>query len=407
MENDMNPEVIGALLMVLNQEEEEEEQVRRTIAEIAVAELVEMEDGIGLADQQALWVPVRVFINDYHTLGDPCFKLHFRMSRGLFESLTGTLHNHLVRTGKLRRERTPLQDVVLMVLWLIATPDTFRSVALRFGVNPGTLYYFYSYIIEALRELAAEYIQWPGPEERAHIKAAFARATGFPGVIGCIDCTHVTITAPLQDPGQHINRHHQYSINVQAVVDHTLTVRQLHVGEVGSMNDNRVFRRSPLYEDLLRDQPEIISPDEHLVGDGAYTLTNFMMIPFPNNGHLTEEQLNYNRRLSQCRVRVENSFGHAKGRWRRLKFLHARNRDIVVDHITASFVLHNFLVREGEPMLEENELARPININEVPPEVEEQVVDDPDVPEDQERRQEAAEARGAEKQWFIMNLLND
>ncbi|KAK3910836.1 Protein ANTAGONIST OF LIKE HETEROCHROMATIN PROTEIN 1 [Frankliniella fusca] len=199
MENDMNPEVIGALLMILNQEEEEEEQVRRTIAEIAVAELVEMEDGIGLADQQALWVPVRVFINDYHTLGDPCFKLHVRMSRGLFESLTGTLHNHLVRTGKLRRERTPLQDVVLMVLWLIATPDTFRSVALRFSVNPGTLYYFYSYIIEALRELAAEYIQWPGPEERAHIKAAFARATGFPGVIGCIDCTHVTITAPLQN----------------------------------------------------------------------------------------------------------------------------------------------------------------------------------------------------------------
>jgi len=77
-----------------------------------------------------------------------------------------------------------------------------------------------------------------------------------------------------------------------------------------------------------------------------------MMVPFANNGQLTERQLNFNRRLSQCRVRVENSFAHAKGRWHRLKFLPSRRRDIVVDHITASFVLHNFLICQGEPMMD-------------------------------------------------------
>lgn len=160
----------------------------------------------------------------------------------------------------------------------MATPDAFRSVALRFGVAPSTLYYFYAYVVEALRELAEEYIRWPGPVERQQIKGAFARATDFPGVIGCIDCTHINITAPLEDPGLYVNRHHVHSINVQTVVDHTLTVHHLHVGEVGSMNDNRIFRRSSLYHDMLHNVPGVIDIDEHLVGDGAYTVTNFVSI---------------------------------------------------------------------------------------------------------------------------------
>jgi len=76
-----------------------------------------------------------------------------------------------------------------------------------------------------------------------------------------------------------------------------------------------------------------------------------MLIPFVNNGHLTPAQTNYNRTLSQCRVRVENGFGRAKGKWRRIKMLHVRNEEIAVDHIVASFVLHNFTVLNGEPLL--------------------------------------------------------
>lgn len=77
-----------------------------------------------------------------------------------------------------------------------------------------------------------------------------------------------------------------------------------------------------------------------------------LMIPFPNNGHLSDEQKRFNKKLSQSRVRVENSFARAKGKWRRLKHLHARNQAIVTDHIIASFVLHNFLIVNGEPMME-------------------------------------------------------
>lgn len=77
-----------------------------------------------------------------------------------------------------------------------------------------------------------------------------------------------------------------------------------------------------------------------------------MLIPFVNNGHLTPLQRNFNRKLSQCRVRVENGIGRAKGKWRRLKFLHARNPAIVVDYITAAFVLHNMVILNGGTMWE-------------------------------------------------------
>jgi len=161
----------------------------------------------------------------------------------------------------------------------MATPDTFRSVALRFGVNPGTLYYFYSYIIQALREMADHYISWPNEEERAQIQDAFLRVSGFPGIVGSIDGTHVSVTRPVRNAAQYRNRHHHYSLNVKAVIDNNLLVRDLTVGEVGSMTDNRVFRRSALCRDLVLGANDRLNVNhEHLVGDGGYTLADFVSV---------------------------------------------------------------------------------------------------------------------------------
>ncbi|XP_034232828.1 protein ANTAGONIST OF LIKE HETEROCHROMATIN PROTEIN 1-like [Thrips palmi] len=275
---------------------------------------------------EASWVYVTVNINEYHMMNDSVFKMHFRMSRRIFELLVQTVGNHLHDQGRLQRQRTDLQDILLMVVWVLATPDSFRSIALRFGRRPSTLWYFYSYVIMALRELAPRFIAWPSAEEKTVIKGVFQRATGFPGVVGSIDCTHIYISARNEDAAHYVNRHDTYSMNVQAVVDHTLLVRHLHVGEVGSMHDRRVLRRSPLLHDLLKEgEDRIVDRDEHILGDGGYQLTDFMLVPFANDNRLTEQLLLFNRRLSQCRVRVENAFGRATGKWRRLKYLHARN----------------------------------------------------------------------------------
>ncbi|KAK3931998.1 Putative nuclease [Frankliniella fusca] len=242
-----------------------------------------LEDGeeFGEDDDDGSWVKVEVDTEGYRSMGDPSFRKHYRLRKETYEILLETLARHLVQSGRVQRVRTPLDVPLLMVLWILANPDTFRSAALRLGVLPGTVYYHYSYIIEALRELAPKYIQWPDAEERMRIKERFRAYSGFPGIVGCIDGTYNTITAPIQQRERYINRHDSFSFNTSVVCDYNLLVRDIHVGEVGSLHDQRVFRRSPLYDRLLNDyQQQYIAVDEHLIGDGAYAVTDFVFSDF-------------------------------------------------------------------------------------------------------------------------------
>lgn len=45
----------------------------------------------------------------------------------------------------------------------------------------------------------------------------FYTDTGMPGVIGCVDCTHIAIVRPTEHEETYINRKGYHSKNVQAV----------------------------------------------------------------------------------------------------------------------------------------------------------------------------------------------
>lgn len=74
-------------------------------------------------------------------------------------------------------------------------------------------------VTEAMNDLLLDReITFPHPSEYPSIKSKFMEYSGFPGVIGAIDCTHVLIIAPpepLED--SYVNRHNHHSINVQLV----------------------------------------------------------------------------------------------------------------------------------------------------------------------------------------------
>lgn len=151
--------------------------------------------------------------------------------------------------------------------------DTFKNTAMLFNTSPGVVLFHYIYIIEALRDMAPMYIKWPSPEERQEIKNFFYQIGGYPDIVGVIDGMHTFVTAPLIEPIAYVNRHHNHSILSQAVVDHRMLVRDLHCGEPGSLHDSRMFRRSPLCNNLL-ENPGYLSVGEHILGDGGYVLTD-------------------------------------------------------------------------------------------------------------------------------------
>lgn len=278
----------------------------------------------------------------------------------------------MVENSLIQRERIPLDLMILHAIWILATPDSFRSVAMQFCVRPSTIHSHYLRIISVLCRLAPRFIKWPNQNERRVISNAFREYSNFTGIVGIVDGTYMVVTAPTIQPKRYIDRHHQYSINVQAVCDHRLLVRDIHVGECGSMTDARVFRRSPLSKSLLTN-PNMLEPNQHIIGDSIYMLTdkvnlvcmlklpadnfaNFtftymfvlqLLTPFRNNGHLNVPRRKYNYLLCKCRARVEHLFGKIFSQWRRLKFLHCFDFEYAVETIVACFVLNIIMILEG------------------------------------------------------------
>lgn len=177
------------------------------------------------------------------------------------------------RTNRLTHRRFPLDIALMMTLWTLATPDTFRSIGVTFGKLEGSVHRQYVNIIGVLREMSGSYLCWPSGNERNRIARQFERMFGYPGVFGCIDGTHIEITAPIEQPERYFNYHHDYSIIVQAVCDHRLLFRDAFIGQPGAVGDRRTFERSALGRAMYAD-PQVMGAELHLLGDGAYMLTD-------------------------------------------------------------------------------------------------------------------------------------
>lgn len=69
-------------------------------------------------------------------------------------------------------------------------------------------------------EICPDCIYFPTNEsEKYEIKEYFFNKTGFPGVIGCIDGTHIKILAPkLEERFKYFNRKGYYSLNATVVI---------------------------------------------------------------------------------------------------------------------------------------------------------------------------------------------
>lgn len=98
----------------------------------------------------------------------------------------------------------------------------------------------------------------------------------------------------------------------------------------------------------------------HLLGNAAYTNQKHLLVPYKNNGRLSEREENFDTRLSMTRMTVERSIGLLKGRFRfMLDRLPVKRMDLVPSFIIACCVLHNFCLLNGDyieiPLLARND----------------------------------------------------
>ncbi|XP_052125186.1 uncharacterized protein LOC127749740 [Frankliniella occidentalis] len=232
-------------------------------------------------------------------MSNTSFREHFRTDQLVFQArassnlkLVVVIGIYLRENNKLIRLRTPLDLCIQRAVWPIFNPDTFRTSGLHFKQRRAGMHFHYAYIIEALAALAPRFIKWPDALEKEEIKSDFKERHGYPGVVGAIDGVLFPIQTPLEQPARFQDRHHHYSMLAQAVCNHKLLYRDFYVGEVGGIGDSRNFDRSALSVNLLT-SPHLLSAEEHILGDGAYTLTSKMLTPY-RNGQMTVRQRAHN-----------------------------------------------------------------------------------------------------------------
>jgi hypothetical protein len=132
--------------------------------------------------------------------------------------------------------------------------------------------------LKAIVEHEAKTIKWPDAEERRSIEVSMADK--LPKCMRFIHGSRVNLDeAPTQDPESYFTRKQRYAIQVQAVCDIEMKVRNIVVRFPGSVHDARVYANST----LGRDTSAFLNNGQWIAGESAYGVTPFPLTPFRNN----------------------------------------------------------------------------------------------------------------------------
>lgn len=80
----------------------------------------------------------------------------------------------------------------------------------------------------------------------------------------------------------------------------------------------------------------------------AYPNLKWLVTPFKDNGRLSNEQLDFNYRISGSRVVVEHALGLLKSRFRRLRKLDNLDKVTCSEIIMGACILHNICLKEQD-----------------------------------------------------------
>lgn len=135
-----------------------------------------------------------------------------------------------------------------------------------------------SEVCSALEAIAPNVIKFPISEaEKQAKKEEFMEHFQFPGVIGCIDGTHVAITPSQNDEHLYFNRKRYHSKNVQIICDANLMILNVNANYGGATHDSFIWRNSNIRRHL--EQYNQHDRNCWLLGDSGYPQEPWLMTP--------------------------------------------------------------------------------------------------------------------------------
>ena len=193
------------------------------------------------------------------------------------------------------------------------------------------------------------------------------------GIIGALDGLAVQIKRPtssdgVNDPGNYYSRKQFYALNVQAICDAYKRFLWVSTGHQGSTHDSLAFSSTQLFDLLVEKEEFLETNGYYLIGDLAYNLCSWMLVPYSNVGTVYGNRADtFNYFLSSSRVRIECAFGELVMRWgifwRPIRFRLETTSQI----IKAAMLLHNYLIQERMQCwsvnIDENEFFQDFSVN--------------------------------------------
>ena len=149
-----------------------------------------------------------------HDCTDDELRSRYRFGRESIEVLVDLLRDDLERaTARNHALSTTVQ--VLVALRFFASGSFLQVIGDTIGLSKSTVSRIIANVSYALAQN-----QMQTEAEIAQIKRGFYDKGGFPGVIGCVDGTHVKIQGPTENENDYVNRKGFHSINAQAICNH-------------------------------------------------------------------------------------------------------------------------------------------------------------------------------------------
>ncbi|KOB76687.1 Uncharacterized protein OBRU01_02427, partial [Operophtera brumata] len=243
-------------------------------------------------------------------------------------------------------------ELVLMALLFYATGSYQRPIGVAKNLCQKSCSRFLEEVTQALihPQMMMKYIVFPQtPLDRLAVSQQFYNKYGFPGIIGCIDCSHIKIfKPPAVEEHLYFCRKNYHSMNVQMICDSNYRILNVNPKYGGSHHDSFIWENSVVneYVQNLHQNNEMV----WLLGDSGYAQRPWLMTPFSNVAADSPEGF-YNQKHIRARVTIENTFGRLKNRWRCLckdRVLHYKPAKCA-QIIQACCILYNIALDFGVP----------------------------------------------------------
>lgn len=168
-----------------------------------------------------------------------------------------------------RKGSLPPSLQIMIALRFYATGSFQEVVGDIFGVSKATVCMCIRRVSQVLSNSLNGVVSFEDQRGADATKRQFFDRFGMPGVIGCVDGTHVRIVCPSQYEGVYVCRKGYHSINIQLICDYNLKILNTVIKHPGSAHDARILRESMVFHAFEQDPPPLTG---HLLGDSAYML---------------------------------------------------------------------------------------------------------------------------------------